>query len=183
MSNAIIAQDLSFSEWDLHRAFQTFHRWDRIARYGHRADDSQDRAGHHIFGRQVERLAAELLRDRGYCIRLTGHQEHWDLWANGARVEVKAATWDGRRWQFNLRGSQADVFLLGCCQGGQVIAWFVIPGADVGDRRNTAIWNADPMAYAGQWAPFLGAWELADIAIEGTRAPWQLELWRSDIVS
>jgi hypothetical protein len=177
MSNAIIAQDLSFSEWDLYRTLQTFTRWDRIARFGPWPDDSQDRAGHVAFGRQVEAIAAELLRDRGYTVKTTTHKAHHDLWANGARVEVKAATYDGRRWQWNLRGSQADVFLLACCNDRQVIAWFVIPGGDVGDRRNAAVWTADPGQYAGQWAPYLGAWELLDEAATGTAAPWQLELW------
>jgi hypothetical protein len=177
MLQAIIAQDHKFSEWDLYRVFQTFDRWDRAARFGHHRGDNQDRAGHVAFGRRVEVLAADRLRERGYVTSLTGHQENHDVWANGARVEVKAAHFDGRRWQWNLRGSQADVYLLACCQAGRVLAWYVVPGGDVGDRRHVAIWAADLGAYGGLWAPYLEAWELADKVIEGTAAPWQLELW------
>lgn len=174
-SLALITQSCEFLEY---RFFRWLDRLDRAARYGHHRGNGQARGEHVAFGRRVEVLAAELLRDRGYVVALTGHKEHWDLWANGARVEVKAAKWDGRRWQWNLRGSLADIYLLACCQGWRVLTWFIVPGDDVGDRRHVAVWNSDPSAYAGQWCAYLEAWDLADMAIEGAGGiPWQMELW------
>lgn len=43
---------------------------------------------------------------------------------------------------------------------------FVIPSADLGDRRKVRISAPVPWAYAGRWARYLDAWEQAAIILE-----------------
>ena len=132
------------------------------------------------FGRRAKTLAAGLLRERGHLVAMTPHKERFDLWVSGAKIEIKASAWDGRRYQFNLRGSRADVYLLACCAGDEVLTWFVVPSEAIEGRRHVAVSNADPTSYAGQWARYREAWEHVDAAVIGAGpAPWQLSLWEA----
>jgi hypothetical protein len=166
-------------DWAEHAFFQGMLAIERAWRYGSRnevggTDDTMQ------LGRRVEQLAADLLAGRGAIVSLTRHKEHFDIQANGAHIEVKSARWDGRRWQWNMRASQADVYLLACVADNLIQDWFVIPADAIEDRRHVAIWNADPASYAGQWAAYHEAWDLIDRAIAEGAHPWQMPLLQEE---
>lgn len=171
------------SEWLEHEFFQGLRRLDAVSRWAPWAADDEAADDRKALGRRVERLAAELVADRGWPVCLTGDQRHWDLWAGGAKVEVKAARWypapsGGGRYQVMIRNGQADLFLVACVgDDEQVWAWFVIPARAVGARRNIAVTSPDPRAYQGRWARYLERWELVDEAAEAAGPfPGQLSL-------
>ena len=174
MSSVIIPR---FDEFAEQRFFDHLARLDQLARWAPAPYHSQNWESTVSFGRSVEVLAAELLRDRGHQVAMTGHQDHHDLWVGGARVEVKSSRWDGARFQFNLRRSRADVYLLATVADDVVLDWYVVPSEAIEGRRHVAIWNADPDAYHGRWASYRDAWELVDEAVrEAGAVPWQLSL-------
>lgn len=181
-------------EWAEYRFFQELRRLDRVARYGASAASSgvspsslalpsDDQVA---LGRRVEVMAAEILGERGHTAYLTSHKRAWDLSVGGARVEVKGARWDGRRYQAAIRNHQADVVLMACLDDGAlahrgagddgVAGWFVIPAAAVGGRRNLAIWSRDPLQYIGRWTRWLEAWDVVDEAVAAAGPYVQLRL-------
>ncbi len=150
-----------------------------LERFLHRLWEEQRRGRYllpedprHTLARRVERAVIQRLIGRGHQVSKAAPNEHWDLWADGIRIEVKAATWHGR-YQANLRGNDADVLILGCVNGD--VHFFVIPFDRLEGRRHVAIWSPDPARYLGRWAPFYEAWEWLD-ALE-VRNPWQLPLF------
>lgn len=49
---------------------------------------------------------------------------------------------------------------------------FFIPMADIGQRRNIAIWSEDPVEYSVQWAPYRNNWTvLAQALAEASTHP------------
>ena len=110
----------------------------------------------------AERWAETVLTGLGYDVRTNGHNDTADLIVNDSlRVEVKASFWVSHktrkgRYQWNTRQSP-DLFIL-FCMGTNGHA-FVIPGTEIGDRTNIAVWSRDPERYAGQWAGHLDDWE------------------------
>jgi hypothetical protein len=145
-----------------HLFFQSFRRDEQRFRYARRQGD---------LAKRVENQARAVLEGRGWRTTRTAHNEHFDLWCEGVRVEVKAARWNDR-YQANLRANDADVLLFGC-QNGRV-HWFVIPWEALGDRRNLAIWSEDPEAYAGRWARFRDAWGVVADLVSDPPHPYQL---------
>ena len=132
-------------------------------------------------GTQAEVKAAHILAARGWQtwhIARTHATNRWDLYARGARIEVKASGYHpachGHRYQAHIH-NQADLILFACFNGS--IHWFVIPSADIKDRANIAIWSYDPRDYTGQWSTYLEAWHIADEIIRTAPAiPLQLPL-------
>ena len=116
------------------------------------------------FGRDVEQWTARLLRQMGYEVEVTAHRHPFDLLVNGSiRVEVKGARLNylaarrSYRYQAEIRNDSAEVVLLVCEDEFGLRHVFVLP-AGVVRAGNVTIWNRDPVAYRGQWAPYLGAW-------------------------
>ncbi len=172
------------SEWTLHGFFQAQRRFEQRCRYGPGYGAPTKAQQRRLLGRQAERRACEILADRGWPVwhvASTEHNKRFDLYARGARVEVKASGYylaAGRRggryqWQFH---NQADLVLLAALNGR--VHWFVIPAGEIGERENLAVWSYNPAKYAGQWAAFYEAWGLADDVIrQAGPVPVQLSLW------
>jgi hypothetical protein len=84
---------------------------------------ADERRARRRFGLHVERLALEMLLERGHTVALAARNGHHDLVANGVRVEVKAARWGAHgAYRFNMRQSNADLYLLACCSEVEVLA-------------------------------------------------------------
>jgi len=130
-------------------------------------------------GLHVERLALELLLERGHTVAMAARNVHHDLVANGLRVEVKAARWGAHgAYRFNMRQSEADLYLLACCSATEVLAWFCLPATALDSQKIIGIWAADPREHQGQWAAYLEAWDLADRLIAaGGPCPYQPALF------
>lgn len=121
--------------------------------------------------RQIESAIAHRLMEAGHLVNPTSHASRFDLLVDDClQVEVKAATWRsharGGRYQFNYHNA-ADI-LIACCVN-LAVHHYVIPTAELGDRSYLAITSPDPGQYTGQWATYLGAWDLIDRAIERAR--------------
>lgn len=136
--------------------------------------------------RPVERAAvAEIMNQagaRGYRCSPTGNNDPFDLWIEGARVEVKAATYhnvetkQGGRYQANIRNHTADLLIFDCINGSHHLHF--IPMVEIVPRRHIAIWSHDPARSRGQWLPFLEAWDYLEQAIFWANHQWQLPLFQ-----
>lgn len=131
-----------------------------------------------ILARAVESDVAQRLRERGYYVSRTGHNEHFDLNVEGVRVEVKAATWseDSHRYAAALRSNSADVLVLGCLNS--IWRYFVIPFAEVCELTHIKISSHDPADYAGRFRDYLEAWPLIDELVARGVNHWQMPMWR-----
>jgi hypothetical protein len=114
------------------------------------------------------------LADLGYTVTGTSHNAHFDLLVGGVRVEVKASLWNGR-YQANLRDNRFDVLVIGCL-GADDLAFFVIPADQVRGISNVKIPSRDVTEYQGRFAPFLGAWDVIERAIQAGVNTWQMTL-------
>lgn len=138
--------------------------------------------------RHAEKQIADLIRDEyGYKVYHTTPNCPFDLWVadeqdHAVRVEVKLSTYKkaqhGGRFQADIR-QHADIDLviwIARARNGQ--DWhYVIPVADLRDRRNIAIWSECPGNYRGQWSPYLDAWDyLHQIVANTHRRTWQFSL-------
>lgn len=113
-----------------------------------------------LLAERAVRHVVEMLRDLGIQAQEQGHNDNFDLLTDsGLRVEVKAATWRGGRFQANLRSNLADVVVLACRISQRRWGCFVIPFGSI-RSRNIAVWSRDPARYAGQWRPHLEDWSL-----------------------
>ena len=134
--------------------------------------------------RAVEHSAeAEIIRQasaRGYRCSITGHTAPFDLWIEGARVEIKAATYNqtknGGRYQANIRNHTADLLIFDCLNGSHHLHF--IPMSEIVPRKHIAVWCYDPAASRGQWLPFLEAWDYLEQAIFSAKHQWQLPLFQ-----
>lgn len=126
----------------------------------------------------IEHLARAILAAMGYQVARTGYNAPFDLWAEGARVEVKAATYASGRYQAAIRNHQADLLLLACQTPAGGLEWFVIPGDHLGDIKNLAIWTEDPAQHNGRWFEYYQAWWWVDSICQRVPAHrgWQPEL-------
>jgi hypothetical protein len=129
----------------------------------------------------AERRAAEILGARGHQVARTVHKCPFDLWAGGARVEVKAARWKqhphrGGWYQADVRPSQKFDLLLFCAVNGRS-HWYVVPRAAVGGRRTISVCSYEPGRSRGWLREFLERWDVADEVVRSAGAiPFQLEL-------
>jgi hypothetical protein len=123
------------------------------------------------FAREVERAARERIEAMGLQVVQTRHTENYDLLTQGVRVEVKAAHWDGRRYQAQLRANQADVLVM-CCVDGMT-HWLVAPFDEVArGKRVVEIHDHDPIMSA-YWFRFYEAWETIAEMVRAGRNAWQ----------
>jgi hypothetical protein len=160
---------LQVTEADLARFFQGIRQEQQAARFRRRVDRRRVLAG------RVEQQVKAHLESLGYLVSKTGHNERWDLWCEGVRLEVKASHWRGR-YQANLRGNDADLLVLGCVHDG--VSFFVIPWGEVAGQRALTIRAEDPAATMGRWARYYEAWELVGELVQNPPAgPWQLPLF------
>jgi hypothetical protein len=158
------------SEWGLYRFFVKMRQEDQRARYLRPKSDPR-----RVLANDIEREVRAKLEAHGYRVTKTRHNESWDLWCEGVRVEVKGSRWNGR-YQANLRGNQADVLILGCVNGD--VRFFVIPFDALGECKALAIWSENPQEYMGKWARFLEAWSVVDDLVANPPPnPWQLPLF------
>ena len=159
----------------LHRLHQRYRKFQQRARYSRaRSDDPRKE----LAGR-VEHLALATLHRMGYRVSRCGYNDPWDLWCNGARIEVKGSTWSGRRYQAAIRNHRADVLLFGCQPPNNELVFFVIPVRAYAHTRNIAVWTEDPAMYDGQWAEYYQAWWYLDATINRLPAHrgWQPALF------
>jgi len=161
--------DGQVSEGQLFRFFKAMRQEQRAAQWIWPWDQRRILAG------EIEQDVKARLQGMGYRVSKTGHNERWDLWCEGVRVEVKASSWGGR-YQANLRGNEADVLILGCVNG--IVSYFVIPWEKLGDRRTVEVCSEDPEAYHGQWARWREAWGVVDdLVSDPPPNPWQMPLF------
>ena len=132
----------------------------------------------------VERLAEneviKLANNLGYRVTTTSHKAPFDLWIEGVRAEVKAATWRdagrrGSRYQANIRNHQFDILIFDCINGSH--HFHIIPSAAIIPRRHIAIWSYDPADSAGQWVQFLEKWNYLEQAVDQVDHVWQPSLF------
>lgn len=123
-----------------------------------------------------ECLAKQWIRDLGYTVyRRNSPNDPYDLRVEGFDaqiwVEVKISQCykgpKGHRFQADVRQYKADVLIFIARNGKD---WpFIIPMNQIRPRRNVAIWSAQPKQYKGQWAPYLGAWDILVHTLEKAR--------------
>jgi hypothetical protein len=131
-----------------------------------------------------------MLRERGYRVML-GRRNRAYLWytdgERAAGIEVHRAVSQedkkGRytRYQAKVDGhDQAQILLLLAVTPDNHEHPFFIPMAEIGQRRNIAIWSADPVEYRGQWAPYRNNWEVVARTLADTPANqgWGLTLFK-----
>jgi hypothetical protein len=127
-----------------------------------------------ILANDIEAEAAARLRELGFQVSKQSHKAHFDILADGMRVEVKASRWDGRRYQFNLRDNDADVVLFGCVDGS--LTWFVVPFTEVRGKTVVKITEHDPADYIGKLTMFYEAWDVLPDLAKSARNPYQPDL-------
>jgi len=158
---------------DIYTADERFHqnaaRAAQRARYRRWPEDPR-----RVLAAAVEAEVAGRLRERGYFVARTGHNENFDLLVNGLRVEVKASTWSHGRYQAALRGNDADILVFGCQNGSR--HFFVIPFEEVRGLTNLCVYTADPERSVGRWRHWLEAWPVLDAAIRRGLNHWQMPL-------
>ena len=117
-----------------------------------------------------------ILTGRGYRVSRTKAGSPFDLWVEGARVEVKAARWHEPpgRYQAAIRNHAADVLIFDCINGDHHL--HIIPMPAVDPHRSIAVWSYDPAKSGGQWVQFLEAWNELEKVIEAANHTWQLPL-------
>ncbi len=133
--------------------------------------------------RQLEwKAEAEVIRQAqtmGYRVSRTVRNAPFDLWIEGARVEVKGATWHelkngSGRYQAAIRNHNADVLIFDCINGTHHL--FVIPMAEIAPRTHISIWKYHVEESHSRWVAFLEAWEYLEKAIRAGQYDWQLPL-------
>lgn len=137
--------------------------------------------------REAEQRVDKLVRQMGYHTQPTTHKCPFDLWVQdeagrAVRIEIKISKYyrlkkGGGRYQCDVRHHDQADLLVFIARNGQ--DWpFVIPMAHIAPRRNIAIWSYHPENYAGQWAPYLKAWQYLHRAIDTAKVrPWQPSLF------
>ena len=113
------------------------------------------------FAHDIESAIIDRLRESGRFVSRTADGEHYDLIVDGLRVEVKAASLSGGRYQANLRANDADVLVF-VCHDGEQQHYFILPFDRVRGLTHIEIRNADPSAYRGWMAAWRDAWHLID---------------------
>jgi hypothetical protein len=128
-----------------------------------------------VFANEICREVRQRLIERNYTVRFTGDNDHFDLWCNGARIEVKASRYTAQGYRFNMRSNDADVLIL-ACQNSR-LHFFVIPFGLVRGKCYVKIPSHDPEQYVGMYTCFFEAWEVVDEAVARSPERYQLALW------
>ena len=158
------------NEEDLERAFRRWRDESQKTRYITPSKKQADKA----FSRRIESQVRSRLQERGYVVSRTGHNDSFDLWCNGARIEIKAAALSKQGYRANMRANDADVLILGC-QNGQ-LHFFVIPFDLVRGKCYVKITSSDPAEYMGRFMPYYEAWGVVDEAVDRAPERYQLPL-------
>ena len=124
------------------------------------------------FAHDAEADIIDRLRDEKHYVSRAAANAHFDLLVDGLRIEVKAASLRGGRYQAALRSNDSDVLVLVCYDGEQK-HYFVIPFERVASLTHIEIRNADPAAYRGWMAAWRDAWYLIDQYIARGLNHWQ----------
>jgi hypothetical protein len=166
-------------EADLARLHQREQAWDSRQRFVFAWNDVVHDPRRRL-ANAVELEVWAKLEARGLMVgRRARHKEHFDLLAQGVRIEVKAAVWGGEKYLANMHDNQADVVVMACldtCELGLVTPrFFVIPFEAVG-QRTIMIRPRDPMCHVGRWTRYFEAWELVDELVAAGRNAWQLPM-------
>jgi len=128
-----------------------------------------------ILANDIEAEAAGRLRDLGFQVARQSYKSHFDILADGMRVEVKASRWDGERYQFNLHDNDADVVLFGCVDGS--LTWFVVPFDQVKGKTVVKVCSHCPADHVGKFTSYFEAWDILPGLVRSARNPFQMELW------
>ena len=170
-------------EADLARLHQREQAWDSRQRFVIEWTDAA-RDPRRRLANAVEAEVRAKLETRGLVVgRRARHKEHFDLLAQGVRIEVKAAVWGGRQYLANMHDNQADIVVMACldmCEMGLVAPrFFVIPFDMVGGQRTITIKPRDPTGHVGRWMRYFEAWEIVDELVSAGRNAWQPTLWEA----
>jgi hypothetical protein len=163
--------DPAYTLYQMHRRFRDAQQRARFVFSRARSDDPRkELAG------MAEHAALTLLQAMGYRVTRCGYNAAFDLWVEGARVEVKAATWSGGRYQAQIRNHDADLLLFCCQTPDGSLEWFVIPAWAYAGVSNIAVWTRKPAAYGGQWCEYYRAWWFVDATVSQLpeHRGWQL---------
>lgn len=125
--------------------------------------------------RDAEDAVADRLRAKGFFVTRAAPNAHFDLLVNGLRVEVKASTWSGRRYQANLRDNDADALVFVCKNGK--LHFFVMPFDRVKGLTVIKVTQEEPADYIGRWSSYLEAWPIVDDLIAKSINYWQKPLF------
>jgi hypothetical protein len=129
--------------------------------------------------RRTEQRAIEAIighvQELGLRINLTTRNAPFDLWIEGVRVEVKAATWRDTRYQAAIRNHRADILIFDCINGTH--HFHVIPMPAIAPRKSISVWRYDPAQSAGQWQPYLDNWQHLIEAARHANHTWQPPLF------
>jgi len=123
------------------------------------------------FARQIERAVRERIEALGFTVTPARHKSNYDLLVQGLRVEVKAAHWDGHRYQAQMRSNDADVLVF-CCMDGRAYH-FVIPFEEVRGKTVVEIVRHDPRDITSRWLRYYEAWDILSDLIAAGRNAWQ----------
>lgn len=128
--------------------------------------------------RSIEKVT-EIATSLGYRINPTVKNSPFDLWIEGARVEVKGSTWHewtkGGRYQANIRNHNCDLLIFDCINGTDHLHF--IPAQAIGGRRNITVWSYAPENSSGIWRPYLEEIQYLHQAIEAASQSWQPPLF------
>jgi hypothetical protein len=121
----------------------------------------------------------ELAQAMGYRVNRTVKNCPFDLWIEGTRVEVKAATWHeskkGGRYQAAIRNHTADLVIFDCINGTH--HFLIIPMPAIAPRKSIAVWSYNPGNSTGQWVGYLEMWTHLKQAIAAANQTWQPPLF------
>ena len=167
-------------DWDEKALLQELRREQRDREMWQRFAGRLARKANYRKARAKERKILAKIKQRGFSVMATGHNDRFDAWIGGARVEVKYSHWkqkaQGGCYQAQIRNQVADVVIFDAINGTD--HFFIIPMPAVANRRTVEVCSYDVTAYKGQWADYLEAWELLAGAVEAAPSlPVQLELF------
>jgi hypothetical protein len=142
-----------------------------IGRHKRTPDSAHNKA---LEKRAVDKVIT-LANEWGYRVNPTTKNAPFDLWVEGAKVEVKASLYaeskKGHRYQAAIRNHLCDIVIFDCINGTDHLHF--IPVAAIGTRRNIAVWSYDPAESTGLWRPFLEQPVYLHQAIEAANHIWQ----------
>jgi len=159
---------------DLARFFDTMRKESQRSKYTLSPSQKKKPDPRRILANEIEHEAAQRLRALGFQVARQSHKAHFDLLADGLRCEVKAARWDGKRYQFTMRDNKADVALLCCVDCDK---WFIVPFCEVSGRVTVKVTRHDPRDYAGRLMGFYEAWDILPDLARAAGNSYQKELW------
>jgi hypothetical protein len=164
------------TELDLIRLHEQSQAASRRSRYilAPRIQAPHPRDPRRVMADAVEHEAACRLREMGFQVAKQRHKAHFDILADGLRVEVKAAKWDGEKYLFNLHDNEADAIMLFCSDAS---CWFVAPFDIVSGRRYVKVTQQEPRNYVGRLTMFYEAWEILPDLARTVGNPYQRGLW------